>query len=55
VAAAVSAETQQAYAKRVKETPTLMVNGVVVASVNDWQSVVAAIEAALGRAATPPR
>jgi protein-disulfide isomerase len=44
---AVSSETAQAYARHVKETPTLMVNGVTVMAVNDWPSVSAAIEAVL--------
>ena len=44
---AVSAETGQAYAMHVKETPTLVVNGVTVTSVNDWPSVSAAINAGL--------
>ena len=55
VAAAVSAETQQAYARGVKQTPTLTVSGVPVASVNDWQRVSAAIEAAMASAGAPRR
>lgn len=43
---AVSAETGQAFKKRVQETPTLLVNGVRVTPVTDWQTVSAAIERA---------
>jgi protein-disulfide isomerase len=44
---AVEAETRQAYVRGIKETPTLLVNGVAVTEVNNWQVVSAAIEAAL--------
>jgi protein-disulfide isomerase len=44
---AVEAETRQAYVKGIKETPTLLVDGVAVTEVNNWQVVSAAIEAAL--------
>jgi protein-disulfide isomerase len=44
---AVKVETRQAYEKGVKETPTLLVNGIKVTPVNDWPSVSAAINSAL--------
>ncbi len=51
---AVEAETRQAYIKGIKETPTLLVNGVEAKPVNNWPAVSAAIETALKAASGAP-
>jgi len=53
VVSAVSMETGKAYADHVKETPTLMVNGVTVSNAVSWPAVSAAIDAAMKRSSDP--
>ena len=49
---AVHADTRRAYAMRVKETPTLLVNGTTVPSMMNWPFVAAVIDVALKESST---